>query len=227
MGGVRPVKFIDFSTAAFFDRSSVVNSMDRVTRRALSLAAMDVRRAAKRSMKARPVGQHAPKGMPPYKHKHSPRGKRSGRDYGLERSIMYAYDAATQSAVVGPSSIRGAGIHAIAERHEFGGASRRKNPRRTVRRLGRPGEIAVDAGRKTVPRLKMATARVQDTCLGPVDVTYAPLTTQAQLRRANRLNAALYGPAILHGTYPTRPFMRPSLELIAPRMADYFGKATR
>jgi len=134
---------------------------------------------------------------------------------------MYAYDPINESAVIGPSNLFGQGVHAIAERHEFGGTAARPNPRRKLRRLGRTGEIRVGgpAG--------MATKHARDTLRGAVNVTYAPLTTQAQVRRANRLNAALYGPAILHGTYPTRPFMRPSLELIAPRMADYVGKATR
>jgi hypothetical protein len=138
---VRQVRFIDFSTSSFFDRDVVKNSMDRVTRRALMRAASDTRRIAKRSMKARPVGTAAIVGAPPFKHKHSARGKRSAQDYGLERSIMYAYDTIDESAVVGPSSIRGKNVHKIAERHEFGGRIIEKNKRRKLRRLGGAGEL--------------------------------------------------------------------------------------
>lgn len=243
MIGVRPVKFIDFKATSFFDRKEVINAMDKVTYRAISLAARDVRKAAKRSMKSRPINEYAPRGTPPYKHKHSKRGKRNVRDFGLERSIMYAYDKIDESAVVGPSSIVGRGIHAIAERHEFGGSGSKKNPRRRLRRLGGSGEIRVNfralkfgaelkrdsKGRflRTDRKLRMATYTVTDTLMGEVEVTYGKLFTKEQVRRANEINKRLYGPAILHGKYPTRAFMRPALEKIAPQLPDYFGRAVK
>jgi phage gpG-like protein len=236
MIGARSVKFIDFRTSAFFDSELVKNTLDKVERRALIMAAVDLKRKAKRSMYARPLGKASPRGMPPFKHKHSRRGKRSGRDYGLERSIMYAYDFATRSAVVGPSTKYGANIADVGSRHEFGGSIVRKNTRRKVRRLGGPGEIRVKAqslnwgdqlrdaqGR----RLRMATRKVENTRLGPVEVTYGKLFTNRQVALANRLNARLYGPAIIHGTYPERRFMQPALQDVAPRMPEYFVKAVK
>ena len=238
---VRQTRFIDFSTSAFFDRDVVKNSMDRVTRRALMRAASDTRRFAKRSMKARPVGVAAMRGAPPFKHKHSARGKRSAQDYGLERSIMYAYDTMDESAVVGPSSVRGRNVHKIAERHEFGGRIVEKNKRRKLRRLGGSGELRF--GKARTPNragdgqfrkrrnqgetmgARQATKYTRDTLVGDVWVTYGKLFTQEQARRANRINAQLYGPAIIHGKYPERKFMRPSLEEIAPKLPAYFENA--
>lgn len=223
---VQQVSFIDFKTSAFFDRNVVKNQMDQVTRRALQRAAIDTRRLARRSMKARPVGEAAPAGSPPFKHKHSARGKKHATDYAFERSIMYAYDTMTQSAVVGPSSIRGKGVHEVAERHEFGSTIREKNKRRTLRRIGGSGEIRV-AKQKTNDDQgdEGATKLAGDTLIGPVWVTYGKLFTQEQARRANRINAQLYGPAIIHGKYPERKFMRPSLEQIAPKLPTYFENA--
>ncbi len=239
----RQVPFINFKTAAFFDSDIVKNSLDKVTRRALIMAAVDVKRQAKKSMKARPPGEYAPRGTPPFKHKHSTRGKKSGRDYGLERSIMYAYDMMSQSAVIGPSTVYGANIADIGTRHEFGGSIVRKNPRRRLRKLGGAGEIRVNfralkigvylkrdaKGRflRADQKLRMATYTVADTRMGEVEVTYGKLFTREQVRRANAINARLYGPAIIHGKYPQRAFMRPSLEKIAPRLPEYFDKAVK
>ncbi len=229
----RQVPFINFKTAAFFDSDAVKNSLDKVTRRALVMAAVDVKRQAKKSMKARPPGEAAPRGMPPFKHKHSARGKRSGKDYGLERSIMYAYDMMSQSAVVGPSTIYGANIADIGSRHEFGGSITRRNPRRELRKLGGSGEIRIGfqrlrmRGDKPEPKDRIATKLAKNTRLGPVNVTYGKLFTREQVARANLLNARLYGPAIIHGKYPKRAFMRPSLEKIAPRLPEYFDKAVK
>lgn len=237
----RQVPFINFKTAAFFDSDIVKNSLDKVTRRALIMAAVDVKRQAKKSMKARPPGEFAPRGTPPYKHKHSARGKKSGRDFGLERSIMYAYDTMDQSAVIGPSTVYGANVAGIGTHHEFGGSITRKNPRRKLRKLGGAGEIRVNflklklgqerdkRGRfvATDRKLRIATTLVENTRLGPVNVTYGKLFTKAQVRRANEINKWLYGPAIIHGKYPQRSFMRPSLEKIAPRLPEYFDKAVK
>lgn len=64
----------------------------------------------------------------------------------------------------------------------------------------------------------MSTSRVKDTLQGDIDVTYGKLFTQAQVRRANRINLALYGPTVLHSTYPPRPTMGPALAQVAPEL---------
>lgn len=229
MAMIRRVKLIDFKTMASFNSDAVKNAMDEVTRRALTMAAQDVQRKAKGSMKARPLGVASPPGTPPYRHKHSARGGKSRSDYALMKSIVYAYDTMTQSAVIGPSTRYGGAIATIAGRHEFGGSVSQKNRRRKLRRLGGAGEVLLT---KTRPAMRAAGGEgasqyIQNTALGPRWVTYGRLKTKEQVRRANMLNAALYGPAIVHIAYPKRPYMRPALEKVAPRMLEYFGKAIK
>lgn len=51
---------------------------------------------------------------------------------------------------------------------------------------------------------------------GTDPVVYGKLRTPAQVRRANEINEALYGPSVLHSTYPPRPTMGPALAQVAP-----------
>lgn len=229
MASITRIKLVDFKVVSRFDAKAVTDVMDGVTRKALTMASQDVQRKAKGSMKARPLGVASPPGTPPHRHKHSARGANSRSDYALMKSIVYAYDAVTQSAVIGPSIRYGGAIATIAGRHEFGGSMSQKNRRRKLRRLGGAGEVLIT---KTRPAMRAAggvgaSQYIKNTVIGARWVTYGRLKTKEQARRANMLNAALYGPAIVQVLYPKRPFMRPALEQVAPRMLEYFGKAIK
>ncbi len=76
----------------FFDRSAVIRATGRATRRVLSRFGAFVRTRAKQSIRTKD-GVSAP-GKPPYSHT------------GLLRNfIFFAYDAHTQSVVIGPAKL--------------------------------------------------------------------------------------------------------------------------
>lgn len=197
----------------FFDRQKLVGQANKAVFRALNRAGGATRLTAKRSMRARPLGKASMPGTPPHRHKQQ-RGAKSRHDYGLQRSILYGYDAGTQSVVIGPSAAFGAGIRRIAKTHEYGGMETKKNPRRKRRVRGGAGEIRVVKQRTGKARSNIKTAK--NTLLGDVLVAYGKLRTDEQVRRANELNEALYGPSVLHSTYPPRPTMGPALAQVAP-----------
>jgi hypothetical protein len=199
----------------FFDRQKLVGQMDKASYRALNRAGATMRMHAKRSMKARAIDKPSPVGTPPHRHTQM-RGKKSRGDYGLQRSIMYGFDQSDQSVVIGPSTAFGAGIHRIAQSHEYGGTESKKNPRRRNRVRGGSGEIRIGRAARNNPRARLATKKAKGTALGDVDVTYGKLFTDEQARRANQLNETLYGPTTLRSTYPPRPTMRPALAVVAP-----------
>lgn len=208
----------------FFDRQKLVGRANKAVFRALNRAGGATRLTAKRSMRARPLGKASMPGMPPHRHKQQ-RGVKAKHDYGLQRSILYGYDAGTQSVVIGPSAAFGAGIRRIAKTHEYGGFETKKNPRRKRRVRGGAGEIRVvkhrtqahdKRGRYLGFKNQGATKATKDTLLGNVFITYGKLRTDEQVRRANQLNEALYGPSVLHSTYPPRPTMGPALAQVAP-----------
>ena len=197
----------------FFDRQKLVGRANKAVFRALNRAGGATRLTAKRSMRARPLGKASVPGMPPHRHKQQ-RGVKAKHDYGLQRSILYGYDAGTQSVVIGPSAAFGAGIRRIAKTHEYGGFETKKNPRRKRRVRGGAGEIRVVKQRTGKAHSNIKTAK--NTLLGDVLVAYGKLRTDEQVRRANQLNEALYGPSVLHSTYPPRPTMGPALAQVAP-----------
>lgn len=79
--------------AAFFDRATVVKSVDKATRRVLSRFGAFVRRRAQNLIRTK-KGSSSP-GQPPHSH--------TGL---LKRFIFFAYDKLTKSVVIGPVKIR-------------------------------------------------------------------------------------------------------------------------
>ena len=105
----------------------------------------------------------------------------------VRKHLYFAYSMQTKSVVTGP--IRLPRSTNAPEILEYGGrVARRKNPRRRIRKIGDGGEVAVRGGK----------------------VIYAKLRTPEQVRRANRLNAQLYGPWRVTYRQAARPFMRPA-----------------
>jgi len=101
----------------FFDRAAVANHMDTRARRALGKFGALVRKTAIASVKEAPHGRHAPAGAAPFSHmaarrrvinrkrKAEGRPKAKPRFKGLKH-ILYAYDPAKQSVIIGPASNR-------------------------------------------------------------------------------------------------------------------------
>jgi len=92
-------------TALFFDTPKVKRAVNRAKRRSLSRAGAFIRTRARTSMRRR-RGSAAP-GEPPHAHEGS-----------LRRLILFAYDPAVDSVVVGPLGFRNSAIPGTLE---FGG----------------------------------------------------------------------------------------------------------
>jgi hypothetical protein len=208
----RQMRLVDFEASAFFDKAAVMEAIGKKRSKALNAIGREVRYQARGSMKLTPLGVASPAGQPPHRHRKTKKNKRGGDFW---RSILYAYDRASGGVVIGPSTIFGRNIRTIAERHEYGGKGRFRNPRRMLRRVGDGGEIRVERRRK---RTWTTAKRAKDTLLGPVWVIYCKLRTEPQARRANEINTALYGPAEIPADYPQRPTMGPALADVTPRV---------
>lgn len=208
------------SFGMFFDRQKMTSHANAVERRALNRAGATVRKVARHSMKARKLGTASAPGKPPHRHKHSGKGMKASTDYGIYKSILYGYDRRTHSVVIGPSSTWGPRVHKLMETHEFGGRETKENPRRRRRKVGGSGEIRV-IGIENLgegwSRTRIVT-KIANTLLGTVVVAYGKLYTEQQARRANEINKKLYGPMIMHSSYPPRPTMRPALWQVAPKL---------
>jgi len=101
----------------FFDKAAVMNQMDTRARVALGKFGALVRKSAIASVKEAPPTKHAPAGSPPFSHMAARRRainrkrKAEGRPKakpgfkGLKH-ILYAYDPAKQSVIIGPASNR-------------------------------------------------------------------------------------------------------------------------
>jgi hypothetical protein len=213
----------------FFDRGRVMQAMDAATHRAMEQAARFIRRRAQTSMRyvtdvreqARQVEQgkrkRAPRAHTPSRPGEPPRAVRP-HAYVREH-LYYAYDPGARRAVIGPARLPRSTD--APETLEFGGAAMIRNPRRSVRRLGRGGEIRV--GGLIGPTTKMA----EGTDVGNIHVTYARLSTFAQVDRANRINERLYGPLEQRRRIAARPFMGPALEAEAPQLPGLFARAMK
>lgn len=209
MGGMagQIIRTKSVSVDMFFDRQKLIGQMSKAQRRALNRAGATIRTIAKRSMRPRKLGIASAPGQPPHRHRNKG-GK--GVSEGLYKSILYGYDSATESVVIGPSSTWGPNVHRLMETHEFGGSERKKNARRRIRKVGGSGELRIGKTR--------SSKTVKNTLRGNVHVTYAKIRTQRQATLANRINTELYGPTILHSVYPPRPTMGPALAQVAPRL---------
>jgi hypothetical protein len=129
-------------TECFFDRPTVMEALDKATRKALSRFGAFVRQTAQKSLQERSAHIHARPGGPPFVHssakllkiraglrsvnrarkkagqtKLKPRGMFSGLKY-----ILFAYDTSAKSVVIGPASnrVRGVTIPEILEEGKLG-----------------------------------------------------------------------------------------------------------
>lgn len=149
----------------FFDRAKVIKAMDRASRRALSRAGAYIRTTARSSIKTRKYGTSAPPGSPPFDHtgfalqRENKRRKRIGQakvvrkktafNQGL-RAILFGYDDASKSVVIGPLRFGNAGTSTVPNIQEFGGQTR--NARRKPITV-KPHPFMAPALKKEIPNL--------------------------------------------------------------------------
>lgn len=84
---------IDRAKGLFFDRAAVQSAVDRVKRKNLSRFGAFVRRTARSSIRKRKRGSSRP-GQPPF--------SKTGL---LRQFILFGYDAAAESVVIGPAKL--------------------------------------------------------------------------------------------------------------------------
>ncbi len=115
----------------FFDRQTVVRAVDKAKRAVLSQSARAIRDEARNSMPRREG--LAPPGQPPYM-----------RSAWLKRSVLWGWDRATKSALVGPVRMAGAGaasermlmrVLEFGGRYELGKKARRRRKIRADRKI--------------------------------------------------------------------------------------------
>lgn len=121
---------VDAFKAGFFDRDVVLKALGRARAKILKEQGRLVRKRAQASLKYKD-GVSAP-GRPPHAHKSGVRKRRS-RSTGkarvrrvsyLREFLYFAYDATTQSTVVGPARLDGTVDPAALPALEYGGTSR-------------------------------------------------------------------------------------------------------
>lgn len=98
----------------FFDRGKVMRAVDKAKRTVLSKAGAFIRTTAKHSIRTKKGP--APPGRPPHSHEGS-----------LRRLILFGYDRASDSVVVGPVGFRKSTAPNVLE---FGGTTQVKTRRR-------------------------------------------------------------------------------------------------
>jgi len=92
----------------FFDRATVIRAVDGAKRTVLGKAGAFIRTAARTSIRKRKAS--APAGKPPYSHEGS-----------LRRLILFGYDRAAESVVVGPVGFKKSTPHPAPNVLEYGG----------------------------------------------------------------------------------------------------------
>lgn len=200
---------------AFSMEPTVENVFRRDAINALKRFGFRTRQAAMSSMKFRK--KPAPPGEPPSAHKGT-----------IKNLVLYDVDENTLSVIVGPKLFAPAtGAPRI---QEFGDTVTHPNSRRTLRTLGRPGEIRIlgndRASRRIVRRYRKAGATpkwLSQVKGSKLYAAYAKLKTPAQVRRANELNAQLYGPDDVTATVAARPYMKPAADANLKRLPAIWG----
>ena len=124
----------------FFDRPKVKRAVDRAQRRALSKAGAFIRQRARTSMRKRRGS--APPGQPPHAHEGS-----------LRRLLLFGYDRASDSVVVGPVGFRRGGAPSTLE---FGGRATvtRRRTMRDGKRVIKSKRARIEARPYMGPALK-------------------------------------------------------------------------
>jgi len=115
--------FVNIKFSMFFDKATVLRAVDRAERRVLAKAGAFVRQRAKSAVRRRKRVSRP--GQAPSSH--------AGH---LRRLILFGYDRAASSVVIGPLLFRSAGEPTVPELLEFGGVVTRERKGRRRRTMG-------------------------------------------------------------------------------------------
>ena len=137
----------------FFDRVTVIRAVDGAKRKVLSKAGAFIRTAAKTSIRKRK--KSAPAGSPPHSHEGS-----------LRRLILFGYDKAADSVVVGPVGFKKSTAPSVLEHGGETVVLSRRRGRLTSRKV------------KIAPRPYMAPAREKE-------LPKLPLLWRNSIRKGN------------------------------------------
>lgn len=212
----------------FYDREAVKKALDRKRLKALRKAGGEIRKRSRRKLRRRK--RKSRPGEAPSVHSQS--------NFATLKNIQFGFNTFEEAAIVGAIGIPNKHGDAPAPGvMEHGGKGSRVNERRTLRVIGKPGEIDID-GKRSGTRYKqgkfikrsarttaLSTADVIDWKGNKRSVTFARLETAEQVRRANELNEELYGPAELAATsVAPRPFMAPAAQEASEGFLDLYLK---
>ena len=223
-GGGGKLRKFTTRTQHYFNSPLVINAMDKATRLAMMKSAARIRMIARRSMRyitatdtqVQQVASGKRKRVTKVKHSLPGQPPKAIRPHPwIRKGLDFAYDFATKTAVIGPVQFP-PGRRAVTPRKlELGGMmERRKNPRRTLRKVGGAGEIRFSTSRPSGTRYGSTKYN------GVYWVGYTKLRTASQAAKANRINALLYGPLYEGGKMLLpRPYMKPALLAEVPFMA--------
>lgn len=194
----------------FYDRDAVQAKLTKKRLGALRKAALTARRVTRRKLRRRKRTSN-PKESP---------SVHTESNFATLKNIQAGFDYVREASLVGPIGLSGTVNRPAPGLLEQGGHFTRRNYRRTERVVGGAGEISIDSpGAK--PRA--ANTKVTTTWDGRVVlVTYGRLNTPQQARRANELNADLYGPHEISGTVEERPFMAPGMAEASESFLDLY-----
>lgn len=226
-GGLGNVKVVADFKRFFFDREAVRKKLKRKRLKAVRRAAMTTRKIARRSLRRRK--RISKPGETPSVH--------TSNSVVTLKNIQAGFDTSAESAIVGAVKVLSGEPGPPAPGVlEHGDRITRKNDRRTERVVGKAGEIAIDERRvetrdangRFVKRDARSEGESTKTVVDfkgvPRRVTYAIIRTPEQARRANELNAELYGPDEISGTVEARPFMEPAIEVAAENFPELYLK---
>jgi len=202
----------------FLDRASVGRSVRSFARDYGAFAGALVRKEARQSIRKAVIDRRKTTSLTGTKSgryvywkkqpaSQPPRWRKSS-DQGI-RQIVYAWDAARQSVVIGPMKYAGSqgNVPAALEGKE----GSKMELVRTRRRALRIGSGAVIRKAKQIGRRHRTTKVIStDTALGFETVAFMRIQTPAQLTRAIAIQEELFRPTIRY-TLRARPFMRPAL----------------
>ncbi len=205
----------------FFDRETVRKKLSKKRLKAIRRAALTTRKIARRSLRRRK--RKSRPGETPSVH--------TANSVVTLKNIQAGFDTSNESAVVGAVKVLGDNGDPAPGVMEHGGRASHVNLQRTKRVVGSSGEISIDerrVRRRSKLRPKGSTGEstkvVVDYKGVKRRVTYAKIRTATQARRANELNAELYGPDKIEGTVEPRPFMEPAIETASETFPELYLK---
>lgn len=223
-----PVKIDVAFKRFFYDREMVKKKLGRKRNKALRKAGLTIRKAARRRLRRRKRVSRP--GQSP--------SVRSTDTFATLKNIQAGFDTFAEASVVGAIGF-GNLSDPVPGRLEHGASVRRKNERRTERKLGMTGEIEAlpvggggPAGRdkktgkftKAKQKVRSESREIEGFDKRRWNVAFATLETPEQVRRSNEINELLYGPAEITGTLEARPFMEPAVESVKDRFVDLYLK---